>query len=172
MSVKLPIDINAKVGNYTEFRWKQILNGRTIEHSGAMPPTLEGALREMIDLAKSLQKFKAWVHAYLDGLGVPKEFPDGPHTREGCRIGDRMDWLVKQQETLRARLQGTEKTDGAMQIVAKQGEENAKLRDENAALRRQLEEADQRIAQMVARIDAAVPAEQPTAARPGRRGGK
>src|SRR6202023_3305898 len=40
-----------------------------------------------------LQAFKSWVHAWLDSYGVPKEFPDGPHTREGCRIGDRMEWL-------------------------------------------------------------------------------
>lgn len=42
-----------------------------------------------------LQAFKDWVHAYLDAKGVPKEFPDGQHTREGCRIGDRLDWLVE-----------------------------------------------------------------------------
>lgn len=41
-----------------------------------------------------LLAFKAWVHNYLDQHGVPKEFPDGPHTKEGCRIGDRMDWLT------------------------------------------------------------------------------
>jgi hypothetical protein len=40
----------------------------------------------------NLQAFKDWVHAYLDGLGIPTH-PDGPHSKEGCRIGDRMDIL-------------------------------------------------------------------------------
>jgi len=41
-----------------------------------------------------LQAFKDWVHAYLDKLNVPHSPPGGPHGQEGCRIGDRMDWLV------------------------------------------------------------------------------
>lgn len=41
----------------------------------------------------ALKAFKTWVHAWLDNHGVPKQFPDGPHTKEGCRIGDRLDWL-------------------------------------------------------------------------------
>lgn len=45
------------------------------------------------DKIAKLQAFKDWVHAYLDEKGVPKEFPDGPHTKEGCRIGDRMDYV-------------------------------------------------------------------------------
>jgi len=38
--------------------------------------------------------FKTWVHQWLDEHGVPKEFLDGPHSKEGCRIGDRMEWLL------------------------------------------------------------------------------
>src|SRR5438552_1598798 len=34
-----------------------------------------------------------WVHNWLDAQGVPKEFPDGEHSKCGCRIGDRMEWL-------------------------------------------------------------------------------
>ncbi len=40
-----------------------------------------------------LQAFKNWVHAYLDTHGVPHH-PPGPHGAEGCRVGDRMDWLM------------------------------------------------------------------------------
>lgn len=40
-----------------------------------------------------LQRFKDWVHAYLDAHGVPHH-PPGTHGAEGCRIGDRMDWLM------------------------------------------------------------------------------
>ena len=40
-----------------------------------------------------LQAFKDWVHKYLDDHGVPHH-PPGSHGAEGCRIGDRMDWLM------------------------------------------------------------------------------
>jgi hypothetical protein len=43
-----------------------------------------------------LAKFKAWVHDYLDRHGVPHH-PPGTHGAEGCRIGDRMDWLMERQ---------------------------------------------------------------------------
>lgn len=39
---------------------------------------------------RELEAFKKWVHDYLDGMGIPTH-PDGPHSKEGCRIGDRMD---------------------------------------------------------------------------------
>ncbi len=41
-----------------------------------------------------LQAFKTWVHAYLDTHGVPHH-PPGTHGEAGCRIGDRMDWLME-----------------------------------------------------------------------------
>lgn len=41
---------------------------------------------------EALQKFKDWVHAYLDGKGIPHH-PPGVHGAEGCRIGDRMDYV-------------------------------------------------------------------------------
>ncbi len=41
----------------------------------------------------ALQAFKDWVHGYLDRHGVPHH-PPGTHGAEGCRIGDRMDWLM------------------------------------------------------------------------------
>lgn len=44
------------------------------------------------DKCDALQKFKDWVHAYLDAHGVPHH-PPGVHGAEGCRIGDRMDYV-------------------------------------------------------------------------------
>jgi hypothetical protein len=41
-----------------------------------------------------LQAFKDWVHGYLDAQGVPHH-PPGTHGAEGCRIGDRMDWVFE-----------------------------------------------------------------------------
>lgn len=44
-----------------------------------------------------LQAFKDYVHTRLDVFGVPIEPPNNEvlmHQREGCRIGDRLDWLI------------------------------------------------------------------------------
>lgn len=51
------------------------------------------------------QKFKDWVHQYLDGRGVPHS-PPGTHGEHGCRIGDRMDWVFAQLTELRAAIGG------------------------------------------------------------------
>lgn len=47
-----------------------------------------------------LQRFKDWVHNYLDTHGVPHH-PPGTHGAEGCRIGDRMDWLMAELDHAR-----------------------------------------------------------------------
>ena len=51
-----------------------------------------------------LQRFKDWVHAYLDAHGVPHH-PPGVHGSEGCRIGDRMDWVFTRLRTMETALQ-------------------------------------------------------------------
>lgn len=50
----------------------------------------------------ALQRFKSWVHNYLDQHDVPHH-PPGTHGAEGCRIGDRMDWLTSKLDTAQAR---------------------------------------------------------------------
>ncbi len=45
------------------------------------------------DRARAGQRFKDFVHRRFDEIGVPKEFPCGKHTLEGCRVGDRIDWI-------------------------------------------------------------------------------
>jgi hypothetical protein len=47
-----------------------------------------------------LQAFKTWTHDYLDRHGVPHH-PPGTHGADGCRIGDRMDWLMAGRDRLR-----------------------------------------------------------------------
>lgn len=42
----------------------------------------------------ALKSFKTYVHEYLDGKGVPTN-PEGVHGQNGCRIGDRLDWLFE-----------------------------------------------------------------------------
>ena len=41
-----------------------------------------------------LQKFKDYVQARLDAMGVPAD-PDSPHKAEGCRVGGRLDWVAE-----------------------------------------------------------------------------
>lgn len=47
-----------------------------------------------------LAKFKAWVHDYLDGKGIPHH-PPGTHGAEGCRIGDRMDYVFAERDVMK-----------------------------------------------------------------------
>lgn len=58
--------------------------------------------RELADKADAGEKFKAFVHAYLDQHDVPYGDPANQHQIEGCRIGARLDLLF-------ARLQAFEK---------------------------------------------------------------
>lgn len=80
----------AAAGNY----WSWQGDGEDHLESLVCPVLIPApALQAIIDRADKLQAFKVFVHARLDQMGVPAEFPDGPHTREGFRVGDRFDWL-------------------------------------------------------------------------------
>jgi hypothetical protein len=55
-----------------------------------------------------LQAFKDFVHRRLDTADIPTH-PDGPHSAEGCRIGDRLDIALAAEaraERLRVALEG------------------------------------------------------------------
>lgn len=55
----------------------------------------ESRLRAQLEAA---QKFKQWVHGFLDACGCPAD-PDPRHTAEtGCRISGRMRWLLAFKE--------------------------------------------------------------------------
>lgn len=60
-----------------------------------------GDLRQFVGAAMradasvdALQRFKDYVHGRLDAAGVPTH-PNGPHSAEGCRIGDRLDIALR-----------------------------------------------------------------------------
>lgn len=57
--------------------------------------------------AEKAEKFKRWVHAYLDSKLVPHH-PPGIHGAEGCRIGDRMDWVFDDRESICKRAEKAE----------------------------------------------------------------
>lgn len=56
---------------------------------------LEGDLVRMREQRDALQRFKDYAHQRLDGMGVPTVVEYSPHTKAGCRIGGRLDWVEK-----------------------------------------------------------------------------
>lgn len=65
------------------------------------PPGLAARLlkraREAEQERDALAEFKAFVHHRLDQAGVPTHI-DGPHSKEGCRVGDRLDWIISRAQ--------------------------------------------------------------------------
>lgn len=57
-----------------------------------------------------LQAFKDYVHARLDAAGIPTH-PDGPHSKEGCRIGDRLDIALRRRWPSQADLERAVKVE-------------------------------------------------------------
>ena len=65
------------------------------------PPMLEAAdkkgmmyiERRFHGAEEQAGKFKEYVHARLDEMKVPHEVPESEHTKAGCRIGGRLDWV-------------------------------------------------------------------------------
>jgi hypothetical protein len=49
---------------------------------------------------RKLKRFKAYVHERLDAAGISTH-PDGPHSKEGCRVGDRLDIALFAVEQVR-----------------------------------------------------------------------
>lgn len=72
---------------------------KAMVESGAFQ-TISNAPAVLLEEVGRLQAFKDWVHGYLDGKGVPHH-PPGVHGAEGCRIGDRMDWVFAELDRLR-----------------------------------------------------------------------
>ena len=46
-----------------------------------------------------LQKFKDFVHAYLTQHGVPEDDTTNEHSKAGCRIGARLDWVLGEMKS-------------------------------------------------------------------------
>jgi hypothetical protein len=73
------------------------------ERMGANAALLRSA-PDLLAERDHLQKFKDYVHGRLDAAGVPTH-PDGPHSKEGCRVGDRLDILIGQRDEMLAACQ-------------------------------------------------------------------
>lgn len=104
------------------FRWRtkvDMSGPRTMEMEGTLPAGVDVAVVELLSLVAKRQEFKDRVHAYLDQHGVPHH----PAGAAGCRIGDRMDWLmtkIKQQEADIADLK--KKIEESAERIAQQSE--------------------------------------------------
>lgn len=81
----------------------------TDEIAAAIREAVAEATESLRAERNALAAFKIWVHNYLDGKGIPTH-PDGPHSREGCRIGDRMDLVFAEQERLQERVRRLEES--------------------------------------------------------------
>lgn len=51
--------------------------------------------KDLQDQLEEARKFKTFVHKYLDEAGVPADDPTNEHSKAGCRIGARLDLLLK-----------------------------------------------------------------------------
>lgn len=91
------------------------------EWLGVMIDETEAEIQRLKTAVAKLQRFKDWVHAYLDTAGVPHH-PPGIHGAEGCRIGDRMDWLA---DRLRAAESNQLRLCGLLETIVKTVEQRA-----------------------------------------------
>lgn len=57
---------------------------------------LEAKIFELQLEQAKLKDFKEYVHQRLDQAGIPTH-PSGLHSAAGCRIGDRLDFVLKAQ---------------------------------------------------------------------------
>ena len=49
----LPIELVSNT-DPPRFTWQQVVDGRTIDHNGLFPPTVEGAVKKLIEMFKNL----------------------------------------------------------------------------------------------------------------------
>ena len=86
-----------------EFHWR-LVDLFDKEVSGVSPlHYLEEHIPAALRRVAELERFKAYVHKRLDDAGIATH-PDGPHSKEGCRVGDRLDIALHAQPEADCRL--------------------------------------------------------------------
>lgn len=101
---RTPDQLNAVVAEHAYALARHLLTYRAQLHAAGPasihlePPAAPGgAYRANVERLTrewdKLQAFKDFVHGRLDAAGVPTH-PDGPHSKEGCRVGDRLDLVL------------------------------------------------------------------------------
>lgn len=56
--------------------------------------TLRAQVAQLTAERDALAKFKAYTHQRMNEIGAPPEVPESEHTKAGCRIGGRFDWVA------------------------------------------------------------------------------
>lgn len=74
--------------------------------------------QELRDKLAGAERFKTFVHAYLDQHGVLHGDPENQHQKEGCRIGARLDLIFTEIRRLRGIIDTT--ADGVLLFDAKE----------------------------------------------------
>ena len=76
-------------------RLKDVRAGHGPDADFIDPLSLEAAnyINQLQSELAAARAFKAYVHKRLDEAGIATH-PDGPHSKEGCRVGDRLDIVL------------------------------------------------------------------------------
>jgi outer membrane murein-binding lipoprotein Lpp len=98
-------------------------DGVTPEHLRKFIADLEAELAQAQAERDALAKFKAYVHERLDGAGVPANPEPPKHALEGCRIGDRLDWILRQYDETAAKVGDLEGDRDALRAELKAQQE-------------------------------------------------
>ena len=80
--------------------------------------TLRAQVAQLTAERDALAKFKAYTHQPLDELGAPPEVPESEHTKAGCRIGGRFDWVRYQLAVANSEVERLRKRDQQWQEEA------------------------------------------------------
>lgn len=92
----LNVEIQARVGELEQaLRQADTVNGELIRKLKAEEAANRDLLSKnmaLVSRAEAAEQFKAYVHGRLDAAGIPTH-PNGPHSKDGCRIGDRLDLI-------------------------------------------------------------------------------
>jgi hypothetical protein len=76
------------------------LNAYNGKHDRSPPVyTLQEWLVKARGMGNAAVGFKAYVHQRLDEAGVPANPEPAKHALSGCRIGDRLDWIIEMAMT-------------------------------------------------------------------------
>ena len=87
----LPIELVSNT-DPPRFTWQQVVDGRTIDHNGLFPPTVEGAVKKLIEMFKNLVTENAALRGKLAVQsellrGGSRNVPKGPITAQPSEEG-------------------------------------------------------------------------------------
>jgi len=85
------IQLQSELDRYKKAYYRSVARENKLNRSNS---ALRGVITRIMNKNSKLQAFKDYVHDRLDEAGIEKE-PNGEHSKAGCRIGDRLDIVLK-----------------------------------------------------------------------------